>query len=608
MSDIYYPGIVRLRHMIFRYILAFLLTLASNAMAEKSLLEDRINPLATFAITEPDFLPVDEAYIFSSRIEGNELVIHWDIADGYYLYKNRIQVTSNEPSTRFSDLLWSKPGKEKQDEYFGLVRVFYQDSELRIPVTHSVNGEAEFSITYQGCADAGLCYPPQKRQALFVNQDSSDTGGPSHTASFPNVTGFNSATTNTTPSPSLPMSLWLSLCFAFTGGLILNLMPCVFPVLSLKALKLARATILDRHEHRVQALAYTAGVISLFTGIALIMIILKLGGESIGWGFQLQSPWFVGLMVYVMFLLGLSLIGWLELGTGLMGTGENLADSGGSRGAFFTGALAVLVASPCTAPFMGTALGYAMTLPAYQAILVFVVLGLGMSSPFLLIGFIPAASKLLPKPGAWMQTFKQFLAFPMFLSALWLLWVLGRQTGVTGMSWGLLGLITITFAVWLHKHSHTKQTRGRYLGFSAALVCIVFSLWILGSQPLNQTVRAGSTPNDPFLTLSTERLNRMLKTKKSVFVNITADWCVSCLVNEKVVLSNEPVSSLLASDDVAYLKGDWTNADPSITDYLASFGRNGIPLYVVYQGDKPPRLLSQLLTTDEVMSALQDIN
>jgi len=404
------------------------------------------------------------------------------------------------------------------------------------------------------------------------------------------------------------LGIVLTLALAFLGGLILNLMPCVFPVLSLKALSLTRSAHGDTHTIRGEGLSYTAGVVLSFASVALVLLTLRAAGSSIGWGFQLQTPWFVGLLAYVMFTLGLSLSGLLEIGTGLMGVGGELASRGGKKGAFFTGVLAVVVASPCTAPFMGTALGYAITRPTIEALSAFVALGLGMASPFLLLAFFPRLGRLLPKPGAWMETFKQALAFPMYATAAWLLWVLGRQTDVNGMALALLGLVGIALAIWLHSRTRNGGWVARFSGATLALLLIGGAGAILASPLMShaqtgndeQAIAADSTP------YSEQALQEALARGQKVFVDMTADWCISCLVNEHAVLTQNPVAGVLASDRVLYMVGDWTNEDADITDYLASFGRNGVPLYVAYVPGEKPRVLPQILTSSSVLEALQE--
>ncbi len=592
--------------MIFRIFLFLLLNLPIAANAELSLSGQQESFPAT--MEEPDFLPVDEAYIFTSSLDGKDLVLHWQIADGYYLYENRMKVTPKDASVAPGEWRYATEGKEKDDPYFGLVRVFYHEAELRVPVTAQTGQEIDFTIGYQGCADAGLCYPPQKRPALFIGAavdsipgtDDSGNGLPGTSQrQLPEANQAN--TSNSTAASFSLMSLAIAMVSAFLGGLILNLMPCVFPVLSLKALKLAKVSGIDQKDHKLQALAYTAGVISLFLTVAIALISLRAGGEVIGWGFQLQSPWFVGLMIYVLFILGLSLSGVVEIGTSMMGAGDSLTSKGGKRGAFFTGALAVLVASPCTAPFMGTALGYAITQPAYISLAVFISLGLGMASPFLAIAFVPALGRLLPKPGAWMNTFKQVLAFPMYISALWLVWVLGRQTSVNGMAWVLAGLIALAFAAWLHQRTLALSGPGKWFERLFAISAGVFALWIL-TTPLDSKPNAATTAFDP------QAIEQYRDEGKTVFVNVTADWCVSCLVNENTVLGQNPVAEALHSENVVYVKGDWTNSDPEITRYLASFGRNGVPLYVIYRQGESPVVLPQILTSNTVLEALNLIN
>ncbi|WP_020409767.1 protein-disulfide reductase DsbD family protein [Hahella ganghwensis] len=580
--------------MMLRTLFALLLCLPALVYAEFNLGE------SSDALQEPDFLPVDEAYVFTSSVEGNDLVLHWKIADGYYLYQNRMKVTPATSDASVGEFQYAQEGKEKDDPYFGLVKVFYHEAEFRVPVSAASGQEVEFTVGYQGCADAGLCYPPQKRPALFIAPDATTNGISSTGSDTTPQNGGSGSKAFTTEATSLT-GLFLAIISAFAGGLILNLMPCVFPVLSLKAFKLAKASGIERREHKFQALAYTAGVVALFLSIATALIVLRAGGESVGWGFQLQSPWFVGLMVYILFLLGLSLSGFIEFGTSLMGAGESLTTKGGKRGAFFTGALAVLVASPCTAPFMGTAMGYAITQPPAVSLTIFASLGLGMASPFLAIAYIPTLAKALPKPGAWMDTFKQILAFPLYLSALWLLWVLGRQTGVNGMTWVLAGLIALTFAAWIHRRARSLSGAAKWFERAFAASAGVFAIWVLTTTTTPQRIEQAAA-------FQQDAIEQYRNEGKTVFVNVTADWCVSCLVNENAVLSQSPVAEVLASEEVAYIKGDWTNSDPLITDYLASFGRNGVPLYVVYRSGQDPIVLPQILTTSTVMDALSSIN
>ncbi|MEW6167962.1 MAG: protein-disulfide reductase DsbD domain-containing protein [Pseudomonadota bacterium] len=394
-----------------------------------------------------------------------------------------------------------------------------------------------------------------------------------------------------------PPAFALVLAFALIGGLILNLMPCVFPVLSLKALSLVKSGADHAGERRRQTYAYTAGVVGSCLAVAAAMLALRGASSAIGWGFQLQSPVFVALMAYLLFALGLSLSGAAQFGAGLMNLGGGLAARPGLTGSFFTGVLAVVVASPCTAPFMGTALGYAMTQPAYVALLVFATLGLGLALPFLLIGWFPALARLLPRPGPWMEHFKQFMAFPLYLSVVWLLWVLARQTDAQTLARALLGLVAIAFALWLWNRRGPLAATLK-LGSLAAAIALVS----VAPAP----AVAIATPADAE-AWSAQRVAELRADGRTIFVDFTADWCLSCKVNERVALKSERVERAFAERNVALLVGDWTRSDPAITAELARFGRNGVPLYLLYVRGGEPKVLPQLLTPDIVIDALDAV-
>lgn len=399
--------------------------------------------------------------------------------------------------------------------------------------------------------------------------------------------------------------LWLILLLAAAGGLLLNLMPCVFPVLSLKALSVAgNSGQRSRQQH--DALFYSLGVVLSFVVLALLLIMLRSAGAAVGWGFQLQNPYLVALLVYLLFALGLSLSGVVQFGLGLMNSGSTLANASGRKGAFFTGVLAVVVASPCTAPFMGTALGYAVSQHAAVALLVFVALGLGMALPFLLLAFVPGFARLLPKPGAWMDTLKQWLAYPLYLSAVWLLWVYGRQTSVDSLALLLLGVVAIAAVCWLWGR-HQQAQAGR-VSVVMALLLLLLALTIPALTPATQQgtpEQAGSQQWQPW---SAATLKQLRAQGKPVLVNMTADWCITCLVNERVALSSDSTKAALALYDVTYVKGDWTLRDAAITEYLRLYQRDGVPLYVLYWPGQPPQVLPQILTPDTVPQTLAELS
>jgi thiol:disulfide interchange protein len=397
--------------------------------------------------------------------------------------------------------------------------------------------------------------------------------------------------------------LWLALGFALLGGLILNLMPCVFPVLSIKAISVLESRRGDRKAERLHALAYTGGAVLSCAAVALAIVLLREGGEQLGWGFQLQAPLFVAVLAYVVLALGLSLSGVVQFGTRLMGVGQGLVEQGGYTGSFFTGVLAVVVASPCTAPFMGTALGFALTQPLHVAVLVFATLGLGLALPFLLLGLFPALGAWLPRPGAWMETFKQVMAFPLYLTVVWLLWVLGRQAGGDAVAIVMCGLVALAFALWLWSGGARLR---RALALLAGLGAFAFLAHPAVTAPVAPmarpaTVAVGQASKEPY---SDARLQELRAAGRIVFVNFTADWCITCKVNEKVALGNERVLELMAEKNVAWLEADWTTPDPAITAALGRFGRSGVPLYLLYGPEGEPEILPQILTPDSVIEAV----
>jgi len=398
------------------------------------------------------------------------------------------------------------------------------------------------------------------------------------------------------------LGLGVALLLALLGGLILNLMPCVFPVLSLKAMALLKAQEASAQSQRAQALAYTAGAVLSCVGAAAVLLALRAGGEALGWGFQLQSPVFIGALAYLMLALGLSMSGVAEFGGALMNTGSSLAQKQGLSGSFFTGVLAVVVASPCTAPFMGSALGFAVTQPVAIALAIFAALGLGLALPFLVLGFVPSLARRLPRPGAWMLTFKQVMAFPLYLTAAWLLWVLTRQAGADALGLVLVGCVAVAFALWLFGRS----PRG---GFATALavaavlaaLAVLASPFVRGGSAAPAAVGSTALDSEPW---SSERVAALRAEGKTIFVDFTADWCITCKVNERGALASDAVRSAFAEQGVVTLVADWTRADPAITAALAAFGRNGVPLYLVYPKGGEPRVLPQVLTPGIVVDAL----
>src|SRR5210317_201720 len=395
------------------------------------------------------------------------------------------------------------------------------------------------------------------------------------------------------------LSLGLVLLMALAGGLILNLMPCVFPVLSIKALSIAGKASKERREVQRGAWLYTAGILVTMLVLASIMVGLKAGGAQIGWGFQLQTPWFVGLLVYVFVILGLWLYGWVEFGMALSGVGQNLTEGHSGRAEFFTGVLAVVVATPCTAPFMGVAMGYTLTQPWWITLIVFSALGLGLALPMLVFALRPQLASRLPRPGHWMIRLKQFLAFPILATAIWLLWVLVRQTSSDVVALMLGGLLLLVFGLWLVKG-------GSRLSRALGLLAVIASLSAIPSlsqlTPTSSEQAVVEIDSEPY---ASSALRAHVDEGRTVFINMTADWCITCKVTEKRLLTTEAVDQLFESYGVIRMTGDWTRYDPLITEYLNAFDRVGVPLYVVNHPGMDPIVLSQFPSFEELEKAIK---
>jgi thiol:disulfide interchange protein DsbD len=397
----------------------------------------------------------------------------------------------------------------------------------------------------------------------------------------------------------------VALMSALLGGLILNLMPCVFPVLSLKALALVRHGG-DPHRARIEGIAFFAGVMATLLALGGLLIAARAGGAAVGWGFQLQSPIVIAALALIMLGAALNLSGLFEVGASIQGAGQGLANQQGWVGAALTGALAVVVAAPCTAPFMAGALGYALVQPPFAAMAVFACLAIGFAAPFTLIAFVPGLTRALPRPGPWMDVVKRVLAFPMFGAAAWLVWVLAQQAGQTGLAVILAAGIALGFAGWVYGIAQERRMAGRgfrtlYGVAALALAGIVAIVPSVGSNPRP----AGQPLTASRETWSPARVAALRAQGKPMLVNFTASWCITCQVNDKVALSTRQVTEALAQTGTIYLIADSTNFDPAIQTALAQFGREGLPLYVVYPADgSAPRLLPQILTPTIVTDAL----
>jgi thiol:disulfide interchange protein DsbD len=434
----------------------------------------------------------------------------------------------------------------------------------------------------------------------------------------------------TAPSSGGGLSLPWALLFAFAGGLLLNLMPCVFPVISVKILGFVEQAGGDDRVVRRHGLLFGAGVLVSMWALAGALLAVRAAGSQVGWGFQLQSPTFVALMTLLFFGIGLNLLGVFEVGTRLMSLGGRLQTStasDGNVGAFMTGILATVVATPCTAPFMGAALGVALTLSTLGSLLIFTALGVGMALPYVGLSMAPRLLDRLPEPGAWMETLKQFFAFPMFATAVWLIWVFGQQTGNSGVAMLLFGLVLLGMAAWVaHRWSDptlsrtvTLLTRGAAIvmvaGAVGAAVIGASSGTAAASSAGASTSGEGAAPEAEsaaaeaaWTPYSSRRVDSLRAAGQAVFVDFTAAWCLTCQVNKRTVLNTDAVQEAFADRDVALLRADWTNRDSEITRALESHGRSGVPVYVLYAGDgSEPTLLPEVLTQDIVQNALNDL-
>lgn len=418
-------------------------------------------------------------------------------------------------------------------------------------------------------------------------------------------------------APAQPLTFFgvaQAVLFALIGGLILNLMPCVFPVLFVKAVGFAQKAHGDAAALQRHGLVFTAGVVISFLALAVALIAIRSAGAQIGWGFQLQNPLVVVFLAYILFLVGLSLSGVFELGSRFMGVGSGLAQKEGDAGAFFTGVLAVVVAAPCTAPFMAAALAYALTQPAIVSMIIFAALGIGLAAPYLILSFRPSLLQLLPRPGPWMDRVKQLLAFPLYASVVWLFWVLSRQKDPNYVGIALLGLVFLALAAWLLSVAKPGGGRGARLaqgGAAAAfLLAIISGAQVMGIPPfVTQVFFAGAKPAElPSEPWSPERVAELRAEGKTVFVDFTAAWCLTCQMNKLTAIYRPGSIRAFEANNAVYVTADWTNYDERITAALHRLGAAGVPVYAVYPPDlsSEPIRLPSLLTERIVQDALSE--
>jgi len=541
-------------------------------------------------------LPAEQAFHLEALAQSpHQLMLRWTMPPGYYLYRDQTTLKLRDADGLSLTPAWPA-GTAHQDDHYGTVTVYFNQVELPVTIHGDLAGRQQLTIeaSFQGCQLGGLCYPLMS-QTVSVDLASGSTGAT--TATTPDA-----APTPSEETAPLRVSLLAALLLALGGGVVLNLMPCVLPVLSIKAVSVLESG--ESHTRaRRHALFYSAGVLCSFAALGMGILALRAAGHALGWGTQLQQPVLVGVLACVMLAVGLSMSGVVQFGASLSNTGAGLAARSGPAGDFFTGVLAVVVASPCTAPFMGSALAYAFAAPMLSALLVFLALGLGLALPFLLIGFVPGLARLLPRPGRWMETLKQVLAFPMYLTAAWLVWVLANQRGADAVGLVLVAMVLLAMTLWWFERSRTRGAASKGLVVVLALAALAPLVMIARMPPPSSVTRA-----EPGVVAYTpQKLAELRAAGTPVFVDMTADWCVTCKANEHTVLDTQAFRDLLQRTGAVYMKGDWTDVNPSISAFLQRYHSPGVPLYVVFpKNGGPGRQLSTVLTSSMVEQALTE--
>jgi thiol:disulfide interchange protein len=455
---------------------------------------------------------------------------------------------------------------------------------------------------YELIAQSG---PPKAPKPVPVEKVS---GKANPTSSANTVSPANSAPES--PSPARPTpgpGLLQAAGFAFLGGLILNLMPCVFPVLFIKGLSLVQSGNEEKHNLRNHGFVYAAGILVSFWALVALLLGLRSAGSHLGWGFQFQSPVFLSLMAALLFFLGLSLAGQFEIGLTLTSAGGSLAAKQGYTGSFFTGVLAVIVATPCTAPFMGVALGYALAQSAIVTFAVFTALALGLAAPYVALTLQPAWTRILPRPGAWMEVLKQAVSVPIFGTVIWMAWVLAQAYGATLVATLLLSFLLLAIAGWFLGRWPAKRW-STVVAAAIGLGVIAISVTAPGKLGAANAPVVATNSGSGWQPWSVEAVTRYQSQGRPVFVDFTASWCLSCQVNERVAFGAPEVKKAFADSNVVLLRADWTRYDDAITQTLASLGRSGVPTYVLYvPGDSKPRVLPEVLTPGIVTDALAQL-
>ena len=536
--------------------LASTVNLSLKTEAQKIAPNEEFTVLASFEIPQG-------AYIYgkSSGETGLPTKLEWMLPQGF-------EKISED---------WQKP-EEKIEE--GLKALIYKGNmqvlaKFKAGKDFSKPQEIALKASWLKCSN--MCMPESKTAKILIEPDSSSSN-----------------------------ALTFTMLGAFLGGIILNLMPCVFPVIGLKILSFAKDAQKTRKTALINAAFYSVGIIISFCALAGILTWLKSLGNSLGWGFQLQEPLFVAFLILLFFAMGLAFAGVFELGASLSSLGNLTSQKDGKGAAFFSGVLAVLVASPCTAPFMGSALGVALASNASMATTfsIFMSIGLGMAFPYVLLSAVPRLARRIPKPGAWMETFKQFLAFPLFATAIWLVWVFLKERNADALMQMLFSALILAFALWIFgKYSPPVNSRKKRMFAFASL-----AIW--GAVSVALAVKSATFKLPETLAAQNHsiesQIEELRKSGKIVYADFTASWCITCIANKKAVLHTKKIEDFFKENNVALLTFDWTNKNAQIGEFLKKFGRSGVPFNIVYPADlkKEPVILPEILTPNAVIDAI----
>ncbi len=480
---------------------------------------------------------------------------------------------------------------------------------LLLPVSHQLTGDL---ARISGILQAARPWPNgQMAVSIDVPLSGNAAAGAAPTFTAPpqaQIPGTASSPIHNTTGDNGSLTLWLAVFFALAGGLILNLMPCVFPIVSIKVLGFVQHHD-SKADMRREAFAFAAGVVISFLFLALLLLMLRATGEHLGWGFQLQSPWVIITLILLFGVIALNLSGLFEFGLMAPSSLAGWTSKNRTVNAFASGVLAVVVASPCTAPFMGAALGFALTQNLITTIMVFTCLGIGMALPYMLLALFPAWQRFLPKPGVWMTYLRQFLAFPLYATVAWLLWVLGALTGDDMVLHMLLALIALALALWAWRNAHFHGARlWSILCVLSLVVAVIMTILALKNSTATHPGSNAATANSGiWQNYDPAEVIRLNTEGKTVFVDFTAAWCVTCQFNKKMVLDTELIQKAFVDHGIVLMRADWTRRDQTITETLTTFGRSGVPVYVFYPPEKPPFLLPELLSNRIVLDALETL-